>query len=120
MRRPSWTPSIAPRGYDQDVYMVEDDLGRHGRIWPETDSETTDFKTVVADLLTGQYSKPLRVVAFNVAEGWSHDASADVAQELRRRCDEQFRDIPLGLKNFIDLYDSPFHDVQLPLPMRLY
>jgi hypothetical protein len=36
--------------------MVEDDLGRHGRIWPEALSETTDFKTVVADLLTGQYS----------------------------------------------------------------
>jgi hypothetical protein len=114
MPRPSRAPSIAPRGDEQDVYMVEDDPGRHGRIWPEADSETTDFGTVVADLLTGQYSNPLRVVTFNVAEGWSRDASADVAQELRRRCDEQSREIPLGLKVFIDRYDSRFHDVQLP------
>jgi hypothetical protein len=84
--------------------MVDDDLGRHGRIWPEANSETTDFE-LSADLLTGQWSNPLRVVAFNVAEGWSRDTSADVAQELRRPSDEQFREIPLGLKDSIDRYE---------------
>jgi hypothetical protein len=69
MRRSAGAPSIAPRGDDQDVYIVEDDLGRHGRIWPEAVSETTDFDTVVADLLSGQYASPVRVIAFNVAEG---------------------------------------------------
>jgi hypothetical protein len=67
-----------------------------------------------------QYSNPLRVVAFNLAEDWSRDALAGVAQELRRRCDEQFREIPLSLKDFIDRYASRFHDVQIPLPMRLF
>jgi hypothetical protein len=113
-------PSIPPRGDDQDVCMVDDDLGRHGRIWPEANSETTDFETVVADLLTCQYSNPLRVITFNVAEGWSRDASADVAHELRRRCDEQFRDVPFFLQDFLDRYEGRFHDVQLPLLMRLY
>jgi hypothetical protein len=51
-----------PRGDDRDVYMVEDDLGRLGHIWPEADSETTDFETIVTDLLTGQYSHALRVL----------------------------------------------------------
>jgi hypothetical protein len=38
-----------------------------------TDVETTDLETVMTDLLDGQYSKPIRVVAFNTAEGWSRD-----------------------------------------------
>jgi hypothetical protein len=43
MRWSARAPSIAPRGDDQDLYMVEDDLGRLGRIWPEADSEATDY-----------------------------------------------------------------------------
>jgi hypothetical protein len=119
MRRSDWTPSIVPRGDDRDVYMVEDDLGRLGHIWPEADSETTDFETIVTDLLTGQYSHPLRVVAFNVAQGWSRDASDDVAHELRHRCDLQLRDIPFFLQDFVDRHEGRYSDVQLPLPMRL-
>jgi hypothetical protein len=119
MRRSDWTPSIVPRGDDHDVYMMEDDLGRLGHIWPEADSETTDFETVVTDLLTGQYSHPLRVVAFNVAQGWSRDASDDVAHELRHRCDLQLRDIPFFLQDFVDRYEGRYSGVQLPLPMRL-
>jgi hypothetical protein len=70
------TPSLVPQGGEQDIYKVEDDLGERGRIWPEADSGVTDFETVVSDLLTGQYRNPVRVIAFNVAEGWSRDVSA--------------------------------------------
>jgi hypothetical protein len=49
---------------------------------------------------TGQYPNPVRVVAFNTAEGWSRDISADVAEELRRRCDLQLREIPPSLEDF--------------------
>jgi hypothetical protein len=31
--------------------------------------------TVIENLLSGQNSHPLRVVAFNIAEGWARDAS---------------------------------------------
>ena len=67
----------------------------------------------------GQYNHPLRVIAFNMAEHWSQDASDDVAHELRRRCDLQMRDIPLFLQDLVDRYESRHRDVQLPLPMRL-
>jgi hypothetical protein len=60
-----------------------------GRVYREADVEETDLETVVADLLSGQYKNPVRVVAFNTAEKWSQDVSADVAHELRHRCDEQ-------------------------------
>jgi hypothetical protein len=33
MRRSGWTPSIVPRGDDQNVYLVMDDLGQAGCVW---------------------------------------------------------------------------------------
>jgi hypothetical protein len=118
MRKSGWTPSIVPRGDDQTVYLVVDDLGRNGRVWREADEETTDLETVIQDLLTGQCKSPIRVVAFNTAEGWSQDVSADVAQEVRHRCDLQMRDVPFFLQDFVDRYEGRYHEVQLPLPMR--
>ena len=100
MRKSNWTPSIIPGGdeNDQTVYLVADDLGKFGRAWRETDYEGSDLETIVQDLLTGQYSNPIRVIAFNTAERWSEDVSEDVAHELRRRCDLQARDIPFYLQ----------------------
>jgi hypothetical protein len=70
---------------------------------------------VILDLLDGQYKNPIRVIAFNVAEGWSQDASADIAQELRRRCDLQLRDVPSGIQDFVDSYAGPDRQLTLRL-----
>jgi hypothetical protein len=119
MLRSDWTPSIVPRDDDQDVYMVMDDLGRLGRVWREVEVETTDLETAIVDMLDGQYQNPVRVVSFNTAEKWSQDVSADVAAELRRRCDLQQRDLPFFLQDFVARYEGSFTDIQLPLPLRL-
>lgn len=119
MRRPAWTPSIVPREDDQNIYLVLDDLGPFGRVWRETDAKKTDLETVIRDLLSGQYGDPVRIVCFNTAESWSEDVSADVAHELRRRCDLQQMDIPFGLQDFVDRHEGRYHDIQLPLPIRL-
>lgn len=119
MRRVGWTPSIVPRADDHTVYLVLDDLGQSGRVWPEADAEQTDLETVIADLLSGQYNAPVRVVGFNTVEGWSQDVSGDIAAELRQRCDLQLRDIPFFLQDFVDRYEGRYQDVQLPLPIRL-
>jgi hypothetical protein len=108
-----------PREEDQNTYLVLDNLGRHGRVWREADAETTDLETVIADLLGGQYTTPVRVVSFNTGERWSEDVSKDVAQELRRRCDLQQRDVPFFLQDFVDRHEGRYRDIQLPLPIRL-
>jgi len=118
LRRSNWTPSIVPRGDDHDIYLVADDLGRLGRVWREADYETTDFETVVTDLLDGQYANAIGIFAFNTAEGWSRDVSADIAAELRRRCDLQARDVPASLQDFVDRHDA-IDRSQLSLPLRL-
>jgi hypothetical protein len=57
--RTGWTPSIVPKGDDQNVYLVVDDFGRNGRSYRETDVETADLETVIVDLLDGQYENPI-------------------------------------------------------------
>jgi hypothetical protein len=100
----NWTPSIVP-STDQTVYLVLDDLGRHGRAWCETDEEATDLETVITYLLEGQYRNPLRVVSFDAAEGWARDVSADVADELRGRCRSEGAGVPAYLEAFVHRYD---------------
>jgi hypothetical protein len=107
MRTSDRSPSIVPPGNDQDVYLVLDDFGgRIGQAWRETNADATRLETVVADLLDGQYSNPVRVVGFNTAEGWSRDVSEDVARELSRRCAEEARDLPSSLEEFVDRYQG--------------
>jgi len=79
------SPSIAPHGPGQDTYLVLDDFGRIGRAWRETDENATDRETLIRDLVEGEFSNPVRIVAFNIAEGWCRDVTVDIADELRRR-----------------------------------
>ena len=81
-------PSIIPANrLNRDMYLVLEDFSS-GAAWRETDEDRTDYRTLISDLLTGQYDHPLRVVAFNPLEGWSRDASEDVAHELEQRVAE--------------------------------
>ena len=66
-------PSIVPDGQEPTVYLVLNDFGRYGRAYSETSEERADLETTITDLITGQYDRPVRVVAFNTAEGWSAD-----------------------------------------------
>ena len=106
MRSSNWTPSIVPSSDDLDVCLVVNDFGRRGGAYCETDVEATDLETVIQDLLNGQYSNPVRVVSFNTAEGWSRDISADVAEELRRRCELEARQIPASLAGFFARHET--------------
>ena len=113
------SPSIIPTDrLDRDIYLVLEDF-RSGAAWRETDEPDTDFHTVISDLLTGQYDQPLRVVAFNPAEGWSRDASEDIAAELERRIAAEDREVSEALKDFIESHIGRKIGVQLPLPLRI-
>jgi hypothetical protein len=108
MRSFDQSPSIVPPANDQDVYLVLDDFRDwHVQVWRETDVEDTDLDTLIEDLLDGQYSNPVRIVAFNTAEGWSRDVSEEVAQILSQRCAEQRRDLVFSVQEFVDRYQNP-------------
>jgi hypothetical protein len=56
-------------------------------------------------LLEGQYKNPVRVIGFNPVECWSQDASEEVAQELRRRCDLQQTEVPASIQDFVEQHE---------------
>jgi len=80
MRNVQPTPSLVPANQDVTVYLVVDDLGASGTAYIETDEANCDQDAVFEGFLTGQFNNPVRVVAFNTAEGWSRDASEDIAR----------------------------------------
>ena len=96
------SPSIAPYGPEQVTYLVLDDLGgRFGRSWRETRADDADRETLIRDLVEGQFDHPVRIVAFNAAEGWCRDVTVDIADELRRRYVE-FGEVSESTLDFMD------------------
>jgi hypothetical protein len=85
-----------------DVYLVEDDFGTFGVGYVETDTSEADRETIVRNFLSGQYNRPIRVVSFNVGEGWCGDVSEDVAIEVVQRAADAEHDLPESTMAFID------------------
>jgi hypothetical protein len=80
------TPPLAPKLTDDvTVYLVLNDFGPLGRAYVETDEANATERDVVSNISRGDYSKPIRVVAFNTAEGWSRDVTEDIAEALLER-----------------------------------
>jgi len=103
MRR---SPSIVPET-DHDVFLVLIDFGEGlGKEWPEADQQRTDRDSVIRDLLAGQHSDPVRVIAFNTAEGWSREVSADIVREVADRLARDHRHMPSWLEDFIEEHVS--------------
>jgi hypothetical protein len=50
--------------------------------------------------LSGQYSHPVRVVAFNTAEGWSRDVTEDIARVVLSKAREN-RSIGIAAQEFL-------------------
>jgi hypothetical protein len=100
---------------DCDFYIVLEDF-KGGSAFRETD-EGADYQTLITDLLSGQFGQVLRVVAFNPAEGWSRDASEDIARELERHASSGRWDISEGLQDFIEGQLGRKIGVQPPLPI---
>jgi hypothetical protein len=94
--------TLVPEETDRDVYLVQDDFGSLGRVWPETDEAGTNRTWMVRSLLEGQYKNPIRIVAFNTAEGWSRDATLEIADELRRYCVE-YGEVPASILKFLEM-----------------
>jgi hypothetical protein len=79
------TPPRLPNHGDT-VDLVLDGFGKFGQADRETDPRQADRQTVLANLLSGQSERPLRIVAF--AKGWARDVTAEIAQEVLALADQ--------------------------------
>ena len=64
------------------VYQVLDHIGQYGRVWIEIGDDDANEDTIVQWLIEGQFSHPLRVIAFNTEEGWARDVTRDIAWKV--------------------------------------
>ena len=93
------SPSIVPEDTNRDIYLVLDHFGI-GRVRRETDETDANWTKLMQDLLDGQYDEPVRIVAFNTAEGWSRDMTEEIAAELAQACADR-GEMPPSIANFI-------------------
>jgi hypothetical protein len=97
------SPLVVPYGADQTVYLVVDCVGALGAC-RETEEERPDLDALTAELLAGQFSAPVRIIAFNTLEHWSKDISGEVAEEIRMLCDIEGISVPEHISDFVDRY----------------
>jgi hypothetical protein len=101
-------PRRLPRPSDDvTVYLVLNDHGQFGIAYEETDPAEADRETIIRNFLTGQYSNALRVIAFNIAEGWSRDVSEDIAGGVLERAFDTDGNLGEDTKRFIDRHVGP-------------
>jgi hypothetical protein len=94
------SPPIVP-GFDFEVCLVLDDFGRF-RAYREADENEADRETVIRDIMSGQYERPSRVVAFNTAEGWSRDITEDIARDILERAARKAEPLSKGVQDFVE------------------
>ncbi|MGY8705020.1 hypothetical protein RAD16_04655 [Bradyrhizobium sp. 18BD] len=104
---------------DRDIYLVLEDFGANaGCAWRETDEADTDLETVIRHILSGEYTYPVRIVAFHPTERWSRDATADIADAVAQRAIDTDTEVSPALQAFIAANGSRAFDVQLSLPLE--
>ena len=95
---------LAPRepAFDVTVHIVLNDFGPLGRAYVETDEAEADEATIVQNILSGQYSCPVGVVAFNAAEGWARDVTEDIAWAVLNLARREDRSIGQSAQEFLE------------------
>ena len=91
---PDWLHEIKHDGYR---LIVQRD-GPRVRLFTRRGFDWSDRFPLISEA-----ARRLRPQSFVIdgEEGWSNDLSADVAQEVRRRCDLQLREVPASIQEFV-------------------
>jgi len=84
-------------------------------VYRETEVERTDLETIIADLISGQFNDPVRIVAFNTLEHWSEDVSEYIAVEIQTRCDIEGTPVPEHIRDFVASFIGPARQLALRL-----
>src|SRR5262249_48815302 len=101
---------------EQDLHFVLCDFGRSGRAYVETDPSQADASTVVRNLLEGQYTRPVRVLALNVEEGWVRDVSRVIAARVQDVARHNGQAVTRETRDFIEAHaDAAGQQQVLPL-----
>ena len=98
--RPRWLRASQP--LMSPSISCLNDFGPLSRAYVETDEAEADEATNIENILSDLYSHPLRVVAFNTAEGGSRDVTEDVAQAALTKAQSEHRSIGQAAQEFLE------------------
>jgi hypothetical protein len=105
--------SIVPE-VEPTVYLVLDDYGpKIGRAYVNTDELQSTEEATIELMLRGEFSNPVRVVAFNAAEGWSRDMSVPIAQAVLLRAIKTDDPIPRHILSFVETHTKQSVPIEL-------
>jgi hypothetical protein len=90
-------------------------FGGLGTVYRETAVERADLETIIADLMSGQFNDPLRIVAFNTLEHWAEDVTEYIAFEIQTRCDIEGVAVPEHIRDLVASYTGPDRQLTLRL-----
>jgi hypothetical protein len=99
MREVNGAP-IAPES-EGPAYLVLDDFAELGRVYRETPEAQADLESVIRDMLSGQYNRPVRVIMLNLAENMCRDVSEEVAWEVLKRSTSSDRWLTAPTRDFV-------------------
>ena|SRR6516162_7405334 len=74
--------SIVPDTTENTTYLLLDEIGHYGSTWREISAKDANEAAIVQWIIEGQFSHPVKIVAFNTDDGWSHDMTRNIATKL--------------------------------------
>ena len=98
MRHAYQTPLALREPFDVTVHMVLNDFGPLGRAYIKTDEAETDEAAIVENILSGAYSHPVWMVAFNSC-GLRHTDSGSAGGDSTNIPSQDFRPEPCAKEN---------------------
>src|SRR3974390_1003301 len=105
------TPSIAP-DFNFDTYLVVDELQTRYSVYREAAEVEATRGEVIRQITEGQFNKAVRVIAFNVAEGWARDATEDIANDIMHHALRKAEQLSRPAQEFVERVlkkDVPAH-----------
>jgi len=64
------------------TYLLLDETGHFGNLWREVSEDEANEATIVQWIIEGQFSRPMKIVAFNTEYEWSRDVTHEIATKL--------------------------------------
>lgn len=98
------SPPLAPSEphTDATIHIVLDDFGDLGRAYRETDENEADAGTIIDNIMRGEYSRPIRVLAINLAEQSARDVSREIAWAVAERARNEGRELGKSARQFVE------------------
>lgn len=88
---------------DVTVHIVLDSSGsEHRFFYTEVDALDARKQNVIQNILTDRYSHPIRVIAFNLVQGWARDVTREIADAVLNCARSERRKLSPSAELFVE------------------